>query len=378
MRTGYVISGTLHGAAILAVLIGTDWFRDTDDTPFNVTEVALVDGNLFDAQLSSAPIVPNEGPADLSEPSEGQSIPDVQTEPDEQIDARQADAQLSDAPRPPSKPSPPEISTPAPPTSIPTEAPRPSIAELPSPDVLPDQASEPESPPATEPLQPLASAPSPAPAPRPLPPPEPEPEVAEELEEVPEEQEDRPVEVAEEQPDAPESAAPQESRLPVAKPSDKAKAAIAARETKPQPDTDAEDTTETETAKTTPEPQPAKPSKPAGGSKSVFAQRVSRGEKDALQIGIKRHFIYTGSPERGLVVKIEIRMGRDGTIRGKPKLLSAEGGNKTSQRALFSAGTRALIKAQNAGEFRKLPPAKYEAWKLIHVRFTPTAIGFAS
>ena len=118
MRAGYVISGTLHGAAILAVLIGTDWLRDEDETPFNVTEVALVDGNIFDAQLSSAPIVPNEGPADLSEPADGQTTPDVQRDPDTEVDARQAESQLSDAPKPPSKPRPPEISTPAPPTCL--------------------------------------------------------------------------------------------------------------------------------------------------------------------------------------------------------------------------------------------------------------------
>jgi len=65
--------------------------------------------------------------------------------------------------------------TPPPPTVVPTEAPRPSIAEIPSPDPLTRQSAEPESRPSTEPLQPLASARAPDPAPRPAPPPEPEP-----------------------------------------------------------------------------------------------------------------------------------------------------------------------------------------------------------
>ena len=45
---------------------------------------------------------------------------------------------------------------------------------------------------------------------------------------------------------------------------------------------------------------------------------------------------------------------------------------------LFRAGRRALLKAQSFGEFKKLPPAKYNGWKLIHVTFTPEEIGFSS
>jgi hypothetical protein len=45
---------------------------------------------------------------------------------------------------------------------------------------------------------------------------------------------------------------------------------------------------------------------------------------------------------------------------------------------LFRAGRRALIRAQNAGVFAKLPAEKYEAWRRIHVTFTPEDIGFQS
>ena len=34
------------------------------------------------------------------------------------------------------------------------------------------------------------------------------------------------------------------------------------------------------------------------------------------------------------------------------------------------AGRRALLQAQSAGEFRKLPPDKYGAWKVLNVVFT--------
>ncbi|MBY8974878.1 hypothetical protein KHP62_03595 [Rhodobacteraceae bacterium NNCM2] len=378
MRAGYVISGTMHGAAIIVVIFGTNWFRSEDTKPFQVTEVALIDGEIFDAQNSTAPIVPNEGPADLSQPAEGQSTPDVTPAPEEQVDAPVAQQQIQASPTPQQKPRIPTIDLPTPPTVIPSEMPRLSIAEAPSPDILPDQAKEPESPAATEALQPLASQPAPQPAPRALPPPEPEPAVAEEPEPEPEEQEEQPQEVAEEQPEAPLSPAPQEARLPVAKPADKAKAAIAASESRQSVEEVAEAEKPAEEKKATPKPQPEQPKQTAGGSKSVFAQRITRGEKDALQIGIKRHFVYNGSRDRGLVVKIEIQVDKQGKIQGKPKLLSAEGGTKTAQDALFRAGVRALSKAQNAGEFSKLPADKYDAWKLIHVRFTPDAIGFAS
>ena len=102
-------------------------------------------------------------------------------------------------------------------------------------------------------------------------------------------------------------------------------------------------------------------------------------DKDALRLGIKDHFTYAGNrSDRSLQVTIEIRLGRDAKIIGKPKLLKASGGDEAIQQVLFRAGSRALLKAQNAGEFNKLPPAKYDGWKLIHVTFTPEEIGFST
>jgi hypothetical protein len=238
---------------------------------------------------------------------------------------------------------------PRPPIVVPTEAPRPSIALIPSPDSLPRQAAQPESPPATEPLQPLAAAPTPEPAPRPTPPPEPEPVAAE----TPE-------------PDAPVAQAPQEARLPVAKPAERAAAARAS--SAPEP------------VAAAPEPaEEPKPAAPAGGSTSQFASAVTIGEKDALRLGIKQYFVYSGNrADRTLQVTIRIRLGQDAKIIGQPELLKASGGDAATQQVLFRSGRRALLKAQSAGEFKKLPPAKYNGWKLIHVTFTPEEIGFPS
>ncbi len=234
------------------------------------------------------------------------------------------------------------------------EAPRPSIAPVPPPDPLPRQAADPESPPATEPLQPLAAATVPEPKPD-EPQHEPEPE---------------PVAVVAAQPNAPIAPAPREARLPVAKPAELAAAAPAS--SAPEPVAAAPRPAEEPQE----EPQPAEP---AGGSTSRFASTVTIGEKNALQLGIKRHFFYNGNrSDRTLQVTIRIRLGRNAKIVGQPELLKASGGDEAIRNALFQAGRRALLKAQRAGEFKKLPPAKFNGWKLIHVTFTPEEIGFST
>jgi hypothetical protein len=368
MKNGAAVSGALHLGFLALALFGTDWLTGGTPPPLVVTEVELVDGTNFEAALSTAPVVPNEGPSELSPQAEPDVEPVEISAPDVTIDVptmpilTEADTPLDETPDFA------DLLIPPPPTVVPTEAPRPSIALIPSPDPLPRQAAEPESPPATEPLQPLAAAPAPEPAPRPAPPPEPEPVAAEEPEPEPEEPQQEPepeaVELAVN--DGPVSPAPQEALLPVAKPAELAAAARAS--SAPEPPAAA--------------PEPAeepRPSAPAGGSTSQFASAVNQGEKDALRLGIKQHFVYNGNrADRGLRVTIEVRLGQDARIVGKPKLLKASGGNPASQRALFQSGRRALFKAQNAGEFKKLPPAKYDGWKLIHVTFTPEEIGFSS
>lgn len=368
MKTGATISGAMHLGFLALALFGTDFFTDRDSAALAVTEVELIDGADFEARLSTAPVVPNQGPAELAPQASSDvepidlSIPDVTIEVPEMPILAETEAPTDE------RPDFADLLIPPPPTVVPTEAPRPSIALIPSPDSLPRQAAEPESPPATEPLQPLAAAPTPEPAPKPAPPPEPEPVAAETPEPEPDEprQEPEPEAVAEADQDAPVANAPQEARLPVAKPAEQVAAAPASSEPKP----------------VAAAPQPAEepePAEPAGGSTSQFASTVTPGEKDALRLGIKDHFTYAGNrSDRSLQVTIEIRLGRDAKIIGKPKLLKASGGDEAIQQVLFRAGSRALLKAQNAGEFNKLPPAKYDGWKLIHVTFTPEEIGFST
>jgi len=419
MKTGASVSGALHLGFLALVLFGTDFFADRDPAPLAVTEVELIDGTDFDARLSTAPVVPNEGPSELAPEASSDVEPIDLSTPDVTIDVP-AMPILAVAEVPPDEaPDFTDLAIPPPPTVVPTEAPRPSIALIPSPDPLQRQAAEPESPPATEPLQALATAPAPEPAPRPatplesdpitvepnaaeaprpatvpvpspdslpdaLPlqtaepesppeteplqplasalPPEPRPNVP--MHEPEPEPDPEPVVVA--QPNAPIAAAPQEARLPVAKP---AKLAAASRASSaPKPVAAAPQPTE--------EPRPAEP---AGGSTSRFASAVTIGEKNALQLGIKQHFVYNGNrSDRTLQVTIRIRLGRNAKIIGQPELLKSGGGTEAARKALFQSGRRALYKAQGAGEFKKLPLGKYDGWKLIHVTFTPEEIGFSS
>ncbi|HSF93553.1 MAG TPA: hypothetical protein VLA52_00890 [Thermohalobaculum sp.] len=369
MRTGTAISGGAHLGILALVMFGPWLFSGQEARPLNVTNVELVDGTNFDAQLSTAPVVPNEGPAEL--------MPEAQVD-QPQIDIATPELTLdvpempllaeTDAP-PDERPDFTNLLIPPPPVVVPTEAPRPSIAVIPSPDPLIRQAETPESPPSTEPLQPLASAPAPAPAPRPAPPPEPEPVAAEEPQPEPEKptQEPEPQAVAEAQPDAPIEAAPQEALLPVARPAKLAAAAQAS--SAPDP------------VKAAPKPKDEpKPAKQASGSKSQFAATVTIGEQDALRLGIKQYFVYNGNrSDRSLQVTLGIELSQDGRIIRGPELLHASGGDEGSRQALFMAGTRALKKAAVFGEFAKLPPAKYEGWRLIHVTFTPEEeIGFST
>jgi len=410
MRTGATVSGAMHLGFLALVLFGVDFFGSRESAPLVVTEVELIDGVEFEARMSTAPVVPSEGPAELAPRASSEaepielSIPDVTINVPEMPILPEFEApadeppDLADLPVPPPPvvvpheaprssialiPSPdtlprraaePESPSateplqplaaaptpePAPRPAVPPEsdpitvepdtagAPRPAIAPVPSPDPLPRRAAEPESPPATEPLQPLAAAPAPEPAPRPAVPPEPEPDV--------------PVEADR---DAPVADVPREARLPVARPAELAAADRAS--SAPDPVAAA--------------PEPAdEPTEPAGGSTSQFANAVTVAEKDALQLGIKDHFVYNGNrSDRTLQVTIRIRLGRDARIIGQPELLKASGGNEATQQVLFRAGSRALRRAQTAGAFKKLPAAKYDGWKLIHVTFTPQEIGFST
>jgi len=75
---------------------------------------------------------------------------------------------------------------------------------------------------------------------------------------------------------------------------------------------------------------------------------------------------------------VGIGLDPSGRIVEGPELILADGGDDRTQKALFDAGRRALLRAANSGEFARLPLEKYDLWKIIHVTFTPEEIGFSS
>lgn len=477
MKVGASISGAAHIGLVVFAVWGVDWFATEEAEPLTIAEIELVDGTDFDAALSTAPVVQSEGPAELSEPDENKDLPSEVEQPEDIAQSAEAPV-LSQADAPDVQPEKPEIAFPPPPTDIPTEAPQPSIAEIPSPDSLTLQAAEPESPsatepqravaaiqaplpsrrpnrppepepepelsepeperqtatlapqqpveaeaqpetqvtesqsPATDPLQPLASVGAPAPTSRPTRPREPEaepepsdpsapkivraptPDTTQRPEPKTEDQPDRQgdsarpeqVETANPKPeappqpepqetevveeDAPDGPAPQIAKLPVAKPAKKAAAALAARKTE-----------QAKQATKVAENKPAKSNKPkkASGSTAVKGPKLNRGEKNALRIGIKKYYSYGGDrSDKSLRVTVRVKLNQNGTINGNPTQRRAKGGTSASQRAVFQAGRRAIIRAAQAGEFRKLPASKYNRWKVIDFVFTATNVGGVS
>lgn len=381
LKEGATISGAMHAALLGLLLFGTDFLSAREAAPLKVTEVELIDGSQFDAAVSAAPIVPKETPEQLQpEAVKDRAVAELPT-PDAAIELPDMPSLAPDAEPDDTPPDLSALVIPPPPTSIITEPPRASIAEIPSPDEVLHQAPTPESAPSTEPVQALAAAPKPEDAPRAPAPPEPEPEAAPQAEPDPEqttEPEPEPeTAAAPEAPDPEQEAAkdpgetgplgpaPREAKLPIAKPADKAAAALAARKVDPPPRAAA--------------PKEETEPKPAATASSQFASIITAGEKDALRLGIKRYFVYNGNrSDRSLRVTIRIKLASDASIVGAPELIDAGGGDARTQDVLFRSGRRALLRAEAAGEFKKLPPDKYSGWKLIHVTFTPEEIGFST
>ncbi|MEM9735323.1 MAG: hypothetical protein AAF908_01800 [Pseudomonadota bacterium] len=373
MRRGTVISGVMHAALVLGVVADGHWPRSAESTTLELTEVAFVDGQEFDAMVSTAPVVQSDGPADLAPPSEGQA-PNVVTPEDADAGLTAPDAVVAAA-APAPRADLPDFAAPPPPRNVPTEAPRMSIAEVPTPDALALQAPAPQSPPATQPLQPLASqAPTPEAAPKPLPPPEPEP--APEAETTPEPEPEPTTEVAEAQPDAPEGFAPQEAAIPAVKPAERAAAAAASRETQIRAEAEAE--TPTPGAETAATPEEPTQQAAAGGSSAQQGARLNRSERQGLSTGLGQFYRPLPGMDRGMAVRVEVKLDTQGQVVGTPEMIGAEGGNPAQQESLRRAAIRAVFDAARAGAFQKLPREKFGAWQTLIFKFTSTGIGLAS
>ncbi|MEL6336504.1 MAG: hypothetical protein AAFQ88_07625 [Pseudomonadota bacterium] len=365
MGRAAALSAAGHGLFLLAMLIGGAFTQAEAPELPTMGQVTLITEADFQAAVATAPQTAESVADGLSEAGgEAESVP-----------ASEAAEATPDVPA---------VAPAAAP--VPSEPVRPTIAEVPSPDILANQAPVPESPAATEPVQPLASTAETLLDSAPVAPERPEPAPEAEAVETPPQEEPEPTETAEDPAsgEGEPSRAPQTAALPVARPAGVAAAAPASGPSDPAPQPEPEpETTETAEAPT-PEREPAAESEsPAPAAQApTFAQQVTRGERDALSLGIREFFSYGGNrSDRSLAVTVSIRLDRSGKIVEGPEMVRAQGGNPAVQRALFQSARRALLMAQRAGVFGRLPAQKYEAWRWMHVTFTPetnaTGVGFS-
>lgn len=368
MKQGAAISGTAHAVILALVLWGADFFSASDTVPLAATDVTIIDATEFMASLSTAPVVPSEGPADLSPPADPDSAPDApaaEAEPDRTVPAS------SPPPRRPPSDEVPDIIVPPPAIDVPSEDVGSSIAEVAVPDEMPFEAPTPESPPSTEPVIATAPAPAELPAPAPEAPPLPEPEPAPVSEPEPEEAEpeaEAPAEI-----EAPPGPAPETAALPIAKPADLAAAARAAAAAAAA----AEEEEATRTATTEPEPAPATPeptTAPAAGSSRVQGPRLSLNEVRGLSVDVGRYFIYNGNRDPSLRLIVRVSFSEAGQVTDGPTLRSREGGDANAQNALFRAARSAIIRAAADGVFARLPREKYGSWRTIDFVVTPGGV----
>lgn len=141
----------------------------------------------------------------------------------------------------------------------------------------------------------------------------------------------------------------------------------------------------------TPTAAPARPAAPAGGSRvgdnflagmgdstrtqetRAAASAIGPSERASLLQGIVRQVKPHWQPPSGpdvdqLVSKVRFRLNPDGSLAGRPTLVSQRGENATNQTQAGRHGEQAIRAVQLAAPF-DLPERYYEAWKTVTLDF---------
>lgn len=366
MNTGQVISGVGHLGLIGWLLFGGQ-FR-AEPLPFEVTDVAMISGEEFDAMMAAS-----RGPETATEvalptpPAEEETqAPQVETEPD--APPEQVEPEVTETPPPETVPEQPEPPAPAPTPEEAVEAP---------PEITPPPVEEPR--PAPEVSERPQARPVERVTPEPVaPPPEPE---AQPDEVVREETQDTPAEEA--QPEE-EATAPEESVTEIVP--EAADAVSAAPKTSVRP----------KTRPSRPAPRPAEEPEVAdtgGASQSAIAAaleeansetaesggasstgqggpRLSPGDENGLISAISDEWVVDpGAPSASVTVVVRVQLSPEGRLAGSPELVSATGGDQTAINVAFRKARTALIAAGRKGF--DLPRESYESWRVIEISFNP-------
>ncbi|PWE29426.1 hypothetical protein DDZ14_16900 [Maritimibacter sp. 55A14] len=379
MDTGVKISGAVHGALILWIILGGTFFRADKSAELQVSEVSIMSDAEFAALVSDAPeasvAVPDQAAPEIEDDTAGLPEPETapETSPADTPDAPQTPEASPDTeavrerpeteaevepPAPPAPPEPDELAVLAPEEAAPKPADR--VAPVPTPEPDPDM---PRAERQTEAATPEESAESPA---------EPEEAVA------PEAAAREIVTEAEAKPDA----APQVSARPRARPE---------RRPTPEPEPAQVPEPQAEPAEPEAEPEPA-PSEedaiaaaiaadigeepaPQGGAREPATRRgppLTSGEREGLRLAVQECWNVgaLSSDALRVTVTVGVELNRDGTPRTESiRQISATGGDGAAAKQAYEAARRAIIRCGARGF--DLPAEKYDTWRDVEMTFNP-------
>ncbi|MBW9053793.1 hypothetical protein [Rhizobium mesosinicum] len=112
-----------------------------------------------------------------------------------------------------------------------------------------------------------------------------------------------------------------------------------------------------------------------GAKKSTGGSKLSQSEENALQGLIEGNWLITPGMEglSGMVIRVHMKLDKDGNIIGQPEVESSGGSSSDStRRALESGAYRAVMKS---APFSMLPKDKYDAWNEVELNFDPSSMG---
>jgi colicin import membrane protein len=108
---------------------------------------------------------------------------------------------------------------------------------------------------------------------------------------------------------------------------------------------------------------------PSLGEPAGNLPRVSQGELEQVFAKLKAHWNLPRSiasqPDL-YVVRVRVRLGRDGRLSSPPEVVSRGSG------PLYQVASEAAKRAVELSQpFDMLPPSTYEAWKVMEISFDP-------
>lgn len=369
VHTGHYISGAGHLGLILWLLVGGSFAPAPE--PFEVTEVAVISGEQFDALMEAAR--PPQTVTDVAMPTPPET-PTEQAPAAARPEPRPVVAEPPQVTEPPKAETPPDVTQMVPPQEAEVTDEAPVIAPVPQETVV---------------LAPDASSrPVPRPVDRVAPTPVAQPEPDTKVDDVVREQV-KPEEVASPQPTEEVTAtAPEEATTEIAteakeKPSS---APVTSMRPKTRPAAPPQTPEQTQTA-AAPKPRTdavkdalaealaeagTAATPPSGGNGTAASgPPLTSGEKDALRVAVQQCWnVDVGGRSANVTVTVGVSLDEAGRVQqGTLRLLASEGGTGDAVEAAFQAARRAIIRCQKDGY--PLPRDKYDQWREIEMTFNP-------